>query len=80
MSSLKSTFTLERFPNKRRSKKIKFYFSLFANDTIGLVVTIGKKEYKMVTFSDIEELKTKAGGFTLTQEEIMFASRILQQI
>lgn len=50
------------------------------DDSIGLVVTIGKKEYKMVTFSDIEELKTKAGGFTLTEEEIMFASRILHQI
>ncbi len=50
------------------------------DDTIGLVVTIGKKEYKMVRFANIEELRTKAGGFTLTEEEIMFASRILQQI
>ncbi len=80
MDTVKSTFTLERFPNERRNGKIKFYFSLFMDDSIGLVVTIGKKEYKMVTFSDIEELKTKAGGFTLTEEEIMFASRILHQI
>lgn len=80
MSSLKSTFTLTHFPDERKDKKIKFHFSFFMDDTIGLIITIGKKEYRMVTFTNIKDFQDRGAGFGLKSEDILFTSRILQQI
>ncbi len=80
MSSLKSTFDLTHFPDERKDEKIKFQFSLFMDDTIGLVITIGSKEYRMVTFMNIRDLEERGAGFGLKSEDILFTSRILQQI
>lgn len=80
MSSLKSTFALTHFPDERKDEKIKFQFSLFIDDTIRLVVTIGNKEYRMVTFTNIQDLKDRGAGFGLKSEDILFTSRILDQV
>ncbi len=78
MNGVKSSFTLAHFPDKKRGRKIQFQFYLFLDDRIGLSITIGKKEYRMVTFHDMQDLQNRGAGFGLTSEDMLFTSRILQ--
>jgi hypothetical protein len=76
--SVKFGFEITRYPNKKREKKLKFQFTLFMDLSIGLIITVGQKEHKMVNFEDTEDLKLRGAGFGLTSEDISLASRIME--
>jgi len=78
--SIRTSFSLTNYSDDKETGGIKFDFKLFSDDSIGLVITLNKKEYQMIAFVNISDLKDRGAGFGLTSENIMFASRILNQV
>jgi len=77
-NSIRLGFKITQHPNRKLEKTISFHFTVFTDDRIGLVVKIAKKEYQMVFFENMQDLKVRGAGFGLTSENIMFTSRIIE--
>lgn len=75
-TSVKFGFEITRYPNKKAKKKLSL--TLFMNDQIGLVISIGKRIYKMVYFDNLEDFINRGKEFGLTSEDIAFTSRIFK--
>ncbi len=78
--SIKLSFIINHHPNNKGGDKESFHFALFLDDRISVVKIIPKKEQRMETFTDVEDLKSRGKALGLTSEDLNYASRILSRV